>query len=75
MKSEKLRQALRDAAAAVLRNQQLVRLPAVPCAWVPEELAVRSGDDAALRRLFAGWGFKGLLAALGAPGERQAELI
>jgi len=75
VKSDKLRQALRDSAAAVLRNQQLVRLPAVPCAWAPEKMAVRSGDHAALRRLFAGWGFKGLLAALGEPGERQAELI
>jgi len=28
-----------------------------------------------LRRLYAGWGFKGMLAALGAPGEKQAELI
>jgi len=25
--------------------------------------------------LYAGWGFKGMLAALGAPGEKQAELI
>jgi DNA polymerase-1 len=75
VKSEKLRQSLRDSAAAVVRNQKLVWLPEVPCAFAPEQLVVRAGDDAALRRLFAGWGFKGMLAALDAPGEKQTELI
>jgi len=75
VKSEKLRQSLRGAAAAVVRNQKLVRLPEVPCELVPEKLVVQSGDRAALRRLLAGWGFKGMLAALDAPGEKQAELI
>ena len=75
VKSEKLRQSLRDAAAAVVRNQKLVQLPAVPCEFVPEQLVVRDGDREALCRLFAGWGFKGMLAALEAPGEKQAELI
>ena len=75
VKSEKLRQSLRGAAAAVVRNQKLVQLPEVPCELVPEKLVVQSGDRAALRRLLAGWGFKGMLAALDAPGEKQAELI
>jgi DNA polymerase-1 len=75
VKSEKLRKTLQDSAAVVARNQQLVRLPAVPCEFVPDRLAVRTGDPVALRRLFAGWGFKGLLAALDAPGEKQTELI
>jgi len=75
VKSEKLRQSLRGSAAAVVRNQKLVRLPEVPCELVPEKLVVQSGDRAALRRLLAGWGFKGMLAALDAPGEKQAELI
>ena len=75
VKSEKLRQSLRASAAAVVRNQKLVRLPAVPCEFVPENLTVRDGDGGALRRLYAGWGFKGMLAALVAPGEKQAELI
>jgi len=75
VKSEKLRQSLRDSAAAVLRNQNLVRLPAVPCKFLPEELLVGAGDRAALRRLFAGWGFKGMLAALDVAGEKQVELI
>ena len=75
VKSEKLRQSLRDAAAAVVRNQKVVRVPAVPCELGPEQLVGRDGDREALRRLFAGWGFKGMLAALEAPGEKQAELI
>jgi DNA polymerase-1 len=75
VKSERLRAALQVSAAVLVRNQQLVRLPAVPCEFVPDRLAVRAGDPVALRRLFAGWGFKGLLAALDVPGEKQAELI
>lgn len=75
VKSDKLRQALRASSATVVRNQKLVRLPAVPCQWVPEQLAVGAGDRAALSRLLAGWGFKGMLATLEAPGEKQVELI
>ena len=75
VKSEKLRHSLRGAAAAVVRNQKLVRLPEVPCELAPEKLVVQPGDRAALRRLLAGWGFKGMIAALEAPGEKQAELI
>ncbi len=75
VKSEKLRQALRASAGAVVRNQKLVRLPEVPCEFVPERLLVRGGDAGALRRLFAGWGFQGMLAALSAVDEKQAELI
>lgn len=75
VKSEKLRQSLRDSAAAVVRNQKLVRLPEVPCEFVPERLVIGIGDRAALCRLYAGWGFNGMLAALGADGEKQAELI
>ena len=75
VKSEKLRQSLRDTAVAVVRNQKLVRLPEVPCEFVPEKLALQAGDSEALRRLYVGWGFKGMLAALGAPSEKQAELI
>ena len=75
VKSDKLRQALRTAAVAVVRNQKLVRLPAVPCQFVPEQLVVGAGDRAALGRLLAGWGFKGMLAELEAPGVKQVELI
>ena len=75
VKSDRLRQALRDSTATVRRNQKLVRLPEVPCEFLPARLVVGQGDRERLRRLFAGWGFKGLLAALGAAGEEQAELI
>lgn len=75
VKSEKLRQALHAAADNLRRNQRLVRLPDVPCEFAPDKLAVRAGDMAALRRLFASWGFKGMIAALDVPGEKQAELI
>ncbi len=75
VKSEKLRQSLGGAATAVVRNQKLVRLPDVPCDLMPEKMAVGAGDQAVLRRLFAGWGFRGMLAALDAGGEKQAELI
>jgi DNA polymerase I len=75
VKSEKLRQALNASAATVVRNQKLVRLPDVPCQFAPEQLVAGAGDRAVLRRLLAGWGFKGMLAALEAPGEKQVELI
>ena len=75
VKSEKLRQSLNGSAAAVVRNQKLVRLPDVPCDFAPEKMVVGAGDNAGLRRLFAGWGFKGMLASLDVGGEKQAELI
>ena len=53
----------------------LARLPEVPCEFAPERLVLGQGDRERLRRLFAGWGFKGLLAALQTAGEEQAELI
>ena len=77
VKSEKVRAALLVAAADVRRNQGLVRLPDVPCEFAPAKLGVRPADGAVLRGLFGGWGFKGMLAGLGAAGgpEKQAELI
>ncbi len=75
VKSEKLRQSLRASVAVVIRNQKVVRLPEVPCELVPEELEMHSGNRLELRRLLAGWGFKGMLAALEVPEAKQAELI
>jgi DNA polymerase-1 len=77
VKSEKLRASLRASAANVRRNQELVRLPEVPCDFTPDSLAIRPADCAALRGLFGGWGFRGMLAALDAAAvsEKQAELI
>jgi len=76
VKSEKLRMALRNSAEAVRRNQKLVRLPEVACDFMPEQLVVRPMDRTALRDLYGGWGFKGMMAALiQAETEKQAELI
>lgn len=77
VKSEKLRTALRAGAPAVRRNQGLVRLPEVACHFLPEQLGVRPASNEALRTLFGGWGFKGMLATLDAAivSEKQAELI
>ncbi len=78
VKSEKLRGALREAADAVRRNRELVRLrDDLPCDFSPAELAEKPADAGRLRELFARWGFKGMLAALEAesPRERQTALI
>ena len=76
VKSEKLRAVLRESAENVRRNQRLVRLPEVPCEFAPEQLAGRPADRSALRELFGGWGFKGMLAELDAGlAVKQAELI
>jgi DNA polymerase-1 len=77
VKSDKLRLALQDSAALVRRNQELVRLPDVPCEFLPEQLCVRPLNHEALRQLFGSWGFKGMLAALEATMvlNKQAELI
>ena len=76
VKSEKLRAALRAAAAAVERNLKLVRLAEVPCDFTPARLAVQPADQEQLRALFRLWGFKGLSEALDRPASgQQAELI
>jgi DNA polymerase-1 len=76
VKSEKLRAALRDSAAAVERNLKLVRLQEVPCEFSPAQLAVQPADREQLRELFRRWGFKGMSEDLdrSASGQ-QAELI
>jgi DNA polymerase-1 len=78
VKSARVRDALRAAADAVRRNRELVRLrDELACDFLPAELAEKPADAGRLRELFAGWGFKGLLAALESesPRERQTALI
>jgi DNA polymerase I len=77
VKSEKLRTNLSAAAAAVRRNQALVRLrDDLPAAFSPVELVARPADTGRLRELYRRWGFKTLLAALGeVTQECQAILI
>ncbi len=63
--SDRLRANLQASAELVRRNQQLVRLKdETPCELSLEVLIVKRGDDATLRQLFSGWGFKTLLHEL-----------
>jgi hypothetical protein len=77
VKSEKLRAAVRDAADAVRRNGELVRLQdGLPCEFSPGALVEKPADAGRLRELYQRWGFKGMLAALAESArERQAVLI
>jgi DNA polymerase-1 len=77
VKSERLRAALKDSVSLIRRNMDLVRLSEVPCEFLPEKLEIRPVNRVELRGLLAGWGFKGMLAALDAENmsEKQAELI
>jgi DNA polymerase-1 len=76
VKSEKLRTALRESAAVLGRNLQLVRLQEVACEFVPEQLAIRPANREQLRELFRRWGFKGMLESLDRTvSGQQAELI
>ena len=63
--SDRLRSSLEGAAAAVRRNQGLVRLnDEVECGVALEALTNKSGNDEALRQLFTRWGFRTLLREL-----------
>jgi len=76
VKSDKLRAALRAAAATVERNLKLVRLHEVPCEFVPEQLALRPANPERLRELFRRWGFKGMAESLDRTSfGQQVELI
>jgi DNA polymerase-1 len=76
VKSERIRGALRLAEADVRRNLGLVRLDeSLACEFLPEALAVRSGDGGRLAELFRRWGFRSLLAELEASAGRQRILI
>jgi len=76
VKSDRLRLALQNAAAAVRRNREMVRLrDDLQCEFVPEKLVVRPANVGKLRDLYTGWGFKGLLATLEAAAPEQSVLI
>ena len=77
VKSEKLRASLRDSAAAVRRNMNMVRLhDHLACEFAPENLVERPVDAGQLAALYRQWGFNGLLKALEKPAEeRQTVLI
>jgi len=74
VKSERLRNALQNAAADVRRNREMVRLrDDLACEFSPERLKARPADNGKLRGLYSRWGFKGLLAAL--PEEQRGEQV
>jgi len=65
VRADRLRLQLQTSAEVVRRNQQLVRLKCdAPNEISLEELVCKPGDDAALRQLYARWGFKTLLREL-----------
>lgn len=76
VRSDRLRAVLAEATEVLHRNLMLVRLPEVPCVFVPEHLAARPAGREQLRGLFCRWGFKGMSGALdAAPELKQADLI
>jgi len=75
VKSDRLRNHLRAAAAIVQRNRQLIRLnDNLADLWPVESTLIRSPDLPQLRVLYAEWGFKTLLAQISAPSA-QAEFF
>ncbi|MBI3876060.1 MAG: DNA polymerase I, partial [Verrucomicrobia bacterium] len=76
VKSDRLRGALAESRAAVLRNQQLVRLREdVAGAFALEEFAFRAPDVDALVALYGRWGFKSLRQELESARAVQGELL
>jgi DNA polymerase-1 len=76
VRSDRLRAALAEATEVLHRNLMLVRLPEVPCVFVPEQMAARPAGREQLRGLFCRWGFKGMSGVLDASPElKQADLI
>jgi DNA polymerase-1 len=76
VKSDRLRMALQEAVAVVQKNQELVRLHEVDCAFLPEIMKPQPVDREKLRSFFRQCGFKGLLAELDGVGMvQQTELI
>lgn len=79
VRSPRIRGALASAAAAVRRNQELVRLrDDLPGAFDPAELVERAPRNEVLAGLFRRWGFRGMLAeveASSAAEDRQAVLL
>jgi DNA polymerase I len=68
VRPDRLRASLQASEEVIRRNQKLVRLNCeVPCEVSVEELVCKPGDVAALRELYARWGFKSLLRELDQP--------
>ena len=76
VKSERVRNALRDAEADVRRNQELVRLKSeLPWKFAADKLVLGRPDADVLAALFQRWGFRTMLAEIVASREQQGELL
>lgn len=75
VKSERLRASLAAAEKIVRRNQRLIRLREDVPAVMLDEAAIGEPQTDRLRSLYAGWGFKTLLAQLGDPVIAQGALL
>ncbi len=64
VKSDRVRSALQQSEAAVMRNRGLIQLKTAGHRVNLDELALKACDAERLRQLFAGWGFKGMLAEI-----------
>ena len=75
VKAPKLRASLLAAAAAVRRNQELIRLnDRLPGAFCLERMAVQAGDGERLSALYRQWGFRRMLEALEKSRAEQRDL-
>lgn len=76
IKSETQRANLREAEAAVRRNQSMIRLwTDLPGGMDLDALVPQSGHIPTLRDSYRRWGFKSMLAELTPPGEEQGALL
>lgn len=74
--AEKTRAQLKATVELVQRNRRMIQLDGqLPCAATLAELACRPADEARLRELYAGWGFRSLLRETAGKPARQAELF
>lgn len=75
IKSERIRSAVQQAEADLRRNQRLILLKEDEGLVPLEELAVKAPRQETLRGLFATWGFRSMLAALGERVTLQGALL
>ncbi len=75
VKSQRLRESLAAAKEVVLMNQRLIRLKPAELPVNMDELEIRPSSLERLRELYAGWGFKTMLAQLGGAPLTQGALL
>ena len=75
VKSQRLRESLSTSKEVVLMNQRLIRLKPAELPVNLEEVEIRPPNLERLRELYAGWGFKTMLAQLGGAPLTQGALL